>query len=87
MIPNKNPKEFVDTFGEWWYLREFDYLPEPLELYNRNITLEFMLEAKQGTFDLFKTKEEAIIASLLIRLQRGMVSEIDVERAKKYLNI
>lgn len=72
MVPRNNPKKFVERWGEWWYIREFDYLPEPLKYYDRNISTLFMREAANGHFDLFRTREAAMDASYHIRLERGI---------------
>ena len=72
MIPRNNPEKFIERWGNWWYIREFDYLPEPLEYYERNITTEFMNEVAKGTFELFRTKEKALEASYQIRKFRNM---------------
>lgn len=72
MIPKNNPEKFVKQYGKWWYLREFDYLPEPLEYYENNITLQFMQEVHKGRFDIFSSKEEALEASYQIRKLRNI---------------
>ena len=73
MIPKNNPEKFITTYGNWWYLREFDYLPEPLEYYNKNISSEFMSCVKEGKFDLFQSLEDAKLASYEIRKERNMI--------------
>ena len=72
MIPRNNQKKFIEEYGHLWYIREFDYLPEPLEYYDRNISTLFMREAAKGLFELFRTKESADEASYQIRKERGI---------------
>ena len=73
MIPKNNQQKFIEKYGELYYIREFDYLPEPLKYYDRNISTEFMKNVEEGHFELFKTKEEAANASYEIRRLRGIV--------------
>lgn len=77
MIPSKNPKKFVEEYGNWWYLREFDYLPEPLEYYDRNLNPSalcfIMCSAKEsGCWRLFDNEEEAKKASCRVRETLGL---------------
>lgn len=74
MIPRDNRNLFKNRYGEWWYLREFDYLPESILDYSKNISASFIHSWKKDkVFDLFETKEEAIAASYKIRRERGLM--------------
>lgn len=73
MIPINNPEKFIEKHGKWWYLREFDYLPAPLEYYNMNITKKFMQEVSHSNFELFRSKEKALEASYQIRKLRNII--------------
>ena len=42
MVPKNNKEEFIKRYGNWWYLREFDFLPENLANYEQNMTAERM---------------------------------------------
>lgn len=72
MIPINDPEKFVERWGNWWYIREFDYLPAPLEYYNMNITSKFMQEVVHRNFELFRSKEEALETSYQIRKLRNI---------------
>lgn len=74
MIPRNNPEKFVEKYGDLWYLREFDYLPEQLKYYSHNIRANFMknVQKEDRLFDIFHTREEAQKASDDIRRVREL---------------
>ena len=72
MVPKNNPTKFIDAYGDWWFIREFDYLPQQLKYYDKSITQEFMKYALLNKFDLFANKEEALEASYQIRKFRNI---------------
>ena len=74
MIPRNNQEKFIEKFGHLWYLRDFDFLPEPLELYMHNLKYSYINEClMMHVGKIFITKEEAIEASRKIRNQLGLV--------------
>jgi hypothetical protein len=72
MIPKKDIERFEKTYGEWWFLREFDFLPEKLSYYGMNITSEFFDEARKNNFLLFRFREEAEKVSDEVRELTGI---------------
>lgn len=71
MIPSKNPQKFVKDYGHWWFLREFDYFPEPLEYYDKNLSvsaLELIMDSKESyRWRLFDNEKDAKEASNKVR--------------------
>lgn len=75
MIPLKNKKKFVQEYGNLWYLREFDHLPEPLELYDKDISDTILKLIKGGTWDgwaIFNSIGDAKSASAAVRHLLGI---------------
>ena len=75
MIPSKNKQKFYDRFGEVYYLREFDFLPEPIVMYPQNLKYDYIegcIAEKYGYGKLFYTREEAANASNKVREMFGM---------------
>lgn len=75
MIPSKNRQKFYDRFGEVYYLREFDFLPEPIVIYPQNLKygyIEGCIAEKHGYGKLFYTREEAADASNRVRETLGL---------------
>lgn len=77
MIPKNNIELFVRKYGHLWFLRDFDYLPERLEYYDRCLSTEFMKEVEKGNFKVFKTEEEARAASKQVRSVLGLLSPFE----------
>lgn len=78
MIPNKNPKRFIEEYGNWWYLREFDYFPEPLEYYNKELNhnaIQLILNSKERDcgWRLFDNIMDAKKASNEVREALGLM--------------
>lgn len=73
MVPNKNPEKFVEKYGQKWFLREFDFLPERLEFYNRNLSKDAINEIQRGVnWKVFDNLEEAKKASDAARVAVGL---------------
>ena len=75
MVPLKNKKKFVQEYGNLWYLREFDHLPEPLELYDKDINDTVLELIKDGKFDgwaIFNSLGDAKSASAAVRRLLGI---------------
>ena len=77
MVPCNNPEEFIIKHGHWWYLREFDFLPEPLEFYDGYLSRESMelIYGSQFSYKkwaLFTTLKEARKASNNVRKILGL---------------
>ena len=77
MVPCNNPEEFVREHGHWWYLREFDFLPEPLEFYDGYLSsnaIELIYESRFNykKWALFTTLKDAREASNKVRKTLGL---------------
>jgi hypothetical protein len=63
--------EFHEENGTQWYLREFDFLPEPVKFYRARLSKKFF--ALSGiNFKLYATKEDAMKDSIRIRRMLGL---------------
>lgn len=67
-------EEFIEKYGEVWYLRDFDFLPERLsyrvehdELYEETNFLKEVIYGDKGIFVTFKKEEDALINSIKVR--------------------
>lgn len=86
MIPRNNPEKFLKDVGRWWYIREFDYLPEPLEYYSKNLStsaINLIINSQHGyrsEWRLFKSYADAKKASNDIRKTLGLKPKfVDLE--------
>ena len=70
---SEKQKKFVERYGHKWYLRDFDYLPEPLEYSHYDISDRYMKVLKEGeTAIIFDTLEDATKASNTVRTSLGL---------------
>lgn len=64
-------KEYIEKYGEQWYLRDFDFLPEKLSYrieYDKYYNFsDFVKGIEKGDFILFNNEAEAIRKSIKIR--------------------
>lgn len=73
MVPNKNPLKFIEKHGQKWFLREFDFLPERLEYYNKNLSKDALIEIERGVnWKVFDTLDEAKEACDKVRETVGL---------------
>ena len=75
MIPQKNRQKFYDRFGEVYYLRDFDFLPEPIVNYPENLKYSYILGCLNNLPNygrLFQTRREAAEASNRVRETLGL---------------
>lgn len=80
MVPAKNRELFKKRYGEFWFLRDFDYRPMSILDYTGSVSAFFVHyclncldgKIKDRNFDLFATREEAERASQDIRTLRKM---------------
>lgn len=75
MIPQKNRQKFYDRFGEVYYLRAFDFLPEPIANYPENLKYSYILGCLNNLPDygrVFQTRREAAEASNRVRETLGL---------------
>ena len=70
---SEEQKKFVERYGHNWYLRDFDYLPEPLENCPHNISDRYMKTLMEGeTAIIFDSLEDAYTASNNVRTALGL---------------
>ena len=87
MVPTKNKEEFLNRYGKLWYLREFDYLPQELTYYDKNLTKDFFICVNKRLFEIFDNKEDAYEASYQVRKLRGIKPyTFDENIMKKHFN-
>jgi hypothetical protein len=75
MIPKKNKKKFVEEYGNWWYLREFDFRVENLADYEYPISIEMMriiCERKECDWMVYNNYNDAVRASKYVRSSFGL---------------
>ena len=59
--------------ADWWYLREFDFLPENLAYYGKHLSKDAQNEIlSQERWRLFRSKEEAQKACNRVRTALGL---------------
>lgn len=88
-------KGYIEKYGEQWYLRDFDFLPEKLSCrieYDKYYNFSNFVEGiNNGNFVLFDDEAEAIRKSIKIRNIFGLnnnflyekLGRIDYESANK----
>lgn len=86
MTPRNNPKKFVQKWGNLWYLREFDYLPEHLAFYPHNLRKE-QIEYGVKNWAFFNDYEKAVQASIEVRKVLGLKQHIKYPDKNDILNI
>lgn len=73
MLNIEEQKKFVETFGNRWYLRDLDYLPEPLECYPHNLKSSCVKELNEGKVGrIFNSWDDACEASNKVREILGL---------------
>ena len=74
MIPKNNKEEFIKRYGNWWYLREFDFFPQNLADYEQNMTTERMEIALsfKKPWAIYGNYHDAVQASIEVRQKLGL---------------
>lgn len=73
MIPKNNKERFVKKYGNWWYLRDLDFLVENLADCGYNMTVERMnvVKSKDKLWAVYDNYYEAVEASKAVRKALG----------------
>lgn len=73
MIPKNNKKKFIEKYGNWWYLRDFDFLVENLANSGYNMTVERMkVIMGKKSWAVYDNYNEAVEASKKVRSALGL---------------
>lgn len=73
MIPKNNKKKFIEKYGNWWYLRDFDFLVENLANSGYNMTVERMkVIMGKKSWAVYDNYYEAVEASKKVRSALGL---------------
>lgn len=73
MIPKNNKERFVKKYGNWWYLRDLDFLVENLADCGYNMTVERMEVVRGGNqWAVYNNYDEAVKASKNVRYALGL---------------
>ena len=73
MIPKNNKEKFVEKYGNWWYLRDLDFLVENLADCEYNMTYERMDIVFDGKlWAVYDNYDEAVEASKKVRRVLGL---------------
>lgn len=72
MIPKNNKEKFVKKYGNWWYLRDLDFLVENLADCGYNMTAERMRIVCEGKeWAVYDNYHEAVEVSRKVRKTLG----------------
>lgn len=72
MIPKNNKEKFLKKYGNWWYLRDLDFLVENLADCGYNMTTESMKIVCGGNcWAVYNNYDEAVKASKKVRKVLG----------------
>jgi len=73
MIPKNNKEKFVKKYGNWWYLRDLDFLVENLADCGYDMTVERMKIVRNGNrWAVYDNYYEAVDTSKLVRETLGL---------------
>jgi len=74
MIPKNNKDKFIEKYGNLWYLREFDFMPENLADYHQNMTEARMKIAlsEPKKWAIYDDYDKAMMASITVRMALGL---------------
>lgn len=73
MIPKNNKEKFVKKYGNWWYLRDLDFLVENLSDCGYDMTVERMKIVRNGNqWAVYDNYYEAVDTSKLVRKTLGL---------------
>lgn len=73
MIPKNNKEKFVKKYGNWWYLRDLDFLVENLADCGYDMTVKRMKIVRDGNqWAVYDNYYEAVDASKLVRKTLGL---------------
>lgn len=74
MIPKNNREKFIGKYGNWWYLRDLDLMPENLADCGYNITIERMRTVMKTPrqWAVYDNYGEAVEASIKARMELGL---------------
>ncbi len=73
MIPKNNKEKFVKKYGNWWFLRDLDFLVENLADCGYNMTYERMDVVFDGKlWAVYDDYDEAVEASKKVRKVLGL---------------
>ncbi len=73
MIPKNNKEKFVKKYGNWWYLRDLDFLPMNLADCGYNMTTERMRIVREGKeWAVYDNYFEAVQNSIVVRKALGL---------------
>lgn len=72
MIPKNDKEKFVKKYGNWWYLRDLDFLVENLADCGYNMTVDRMRIVREGKeWAVYDNYYEAVEASRKVRKALG----------------
>lgn len=72
MIPKNNKEKFVKKYGNWWYLRDLDFLPMNLADCGYNMTEKRMRIVREGKeWAVYDKYHNAVEASMKVRRALG----------------
>ena len=73
MIPYKNKEKFIELYGNWWYLRDFDFLVENLADSQYDMTAERMrIVRSKERWAVYDDYDKAVSASMSVRRALGL---------------
>lgn len=80
MIPKNNKDKFIEKYGNLWYLREFDFMPENLADYHNNLTESRMKIAlsEPKKWAIYDNYDKALAASIKVRVALGLTSVLTI---------